>query len=88
MTISLPAQKQTIKGKDYLLFKSEVFYALFQHVISNSNVDEKLVEYLNTQYRKARRIKKKRIKFKKEKQILLLMGDVLEEIVKERSNNE
>ena len=85
MTVSLPMQKQTIKGKEYLLFKSEVFYALFQHVASNSNVDEKLVKYLNVQYRKAIRIKKKRIKLKKEKQILLLMGDLLEDIVKERS---
>ncbi|MEM5592868.1 hypothetical protein AAHH67_15875 [Niallia circulans] len=65
MTVSLPMQKQTIKGKEYLLFKSEVFYALFQHVVSNSNVDEKIVKYLNAQYRKAMRIKKRRIKLKK-----------------------
>lgn len=71
-------EKETINGKEYILMSSDLFYDFFCELMSyKKNADMSLVEHVKMEYEKAKRIKKKRNRLKREKIALLAMHDIL-----------
>lgn len=77
MKTEFPIIEETIDGEDYILMQLEVFHAFFNEMLKYRDVDKSVVDEINKRYEKATRIKKKRIRLKKEKQVSLVMFDIL-----------
>lgn len=57
--------------------ESEVFYQFFVTMSEYMNIDRVIVNLINKKYNKAKRYKKKRMRLKKEKEVLYEMIGVL-----------
>jgi hypothetical protein len=67
----------TIKDREYIHMKSEVFYSMFISLTNHMDIDDQIVNLIKKEYEKARKIKKQRIRFKKEKPLLKIMYSLL-----------
>lgn len=77
MEKSFPIKEVTYKGEKYVEMKSEVFHSFFLELMKYQPIDESIIDAINNKYKKAKAIKRKRIKLKKEKEVLSLMYDIM-----------
>jgi hypothetical protein len=77
MDKSFPVENVIFQGKKYISMKSEVFHAFFLEMMKYMNVSEYLINEINKRYDYAKRIKKKRIRLKKEKEALTVIYNLM-----------
>lgn len=77
MQYEFPIKKINRNGKEYIWMESEVFYRFFVTISEYMNIDRVIVDLINKKYNKAKRYKKKRMRLKKEKEVLQEMIGVL-----------
>ena len=77
MQYEFPIEKISRNGKEYIWMESEVFYRFFVTMSEYMNIDRVIVDLINKKYNKAKKYKKKRIRLKKEKEILQEMIGIL-----------
>lgn len=77
MTKFFPIARETINGKEYLLFDLDTFYLFFNEVVKYKDISQDVIDEVNRRYIKAKKIKKKRIRFKKQKQVAIIMCNIL-----------
>lgn len=72
-----PIAREIINGKEYLLFDLDTFYLFFNEVVKYKDISQDVIDEVNRRYIKAKKIKKKRIRFKKQKQVAIIMCNIL-----------
>ena len=77
MEKSFSFEQTVVNGKEYIHMKSDVFHSFFLELVKYSDVDDLIVNEVNKRYNHAKKIKKKRIRLKKEKEILVVMYNIL-----------
>lgn len=77
MQYEFPVKKISRNGKEYIWMESDVFYQFFIIMSEYMNIDQTIVDFIKKKYNKAKRHKKKRLRLKKEKEILREMAGVL-----------
>jgi hypothetical protein len=77
MDKSFPVENVIFQGKKYISMKSKVFHAFFLEMMKYMNVSEYLINEINKRYDYAKRIKKKRIRLKKEKEALTVIYNLM-----------
>lgn len=77
MQYEFPVKKISHNGKEYIWMESEVFYQFFVNISECMNIDRVIVGLINKKYNKSKRYKKKRMRLKKEKEVLQEMIEVL-----------
>ena len=77
MQHEFPIKKINRNGKEYIWMESEVFYQFFLVLSEYMNIDRVIVDLINKKYNKSKKHKKKRIRLKKEKEILQEMIGIL-----------
>ena len=77
MQYEFPIKKISRNGKEYIWMESEVFYRFFVAMSEYMNIDRVIVDLINKKYNKAKKYKKKRLRLKKEKEVLYEMIGVL-----------
>ena len=78
MTSTFPIEQTTVDGIKYINMKSDVFHALFLEMMGYSELDRDIVNRVDQRFNKAKKIRKKRIKLKKEKQALIIMYNIID----------
>lgn len=66
-----------IEGKGYVVMKSEVFIEFFNEIFKYKNIDSLLLDEINKRYCNSQKIKRKRVRLKKEKDVLIVMYNIL-----------
>jgi hypothetical protein len=77
MEKSFPIEEVVYNGEKYINMKSDVFYLFFLEVVKYKNISESLLNEINKRYKQAKMTKRKRIRFKKEKEVLTVMYNIL-----------
>lgn len=77
MQYEFPIKKIIRNGKEYIWMESEVFYRFFVTMSEYTNIDRVIVDLINKKYNKAKKYKKKRMRLKKEKEVLQEMIGIL-----------
>jgi hypothetical protein len=77
MQYEFPIKKISCNGKEYIWMESEVFYQFFIVLSRHMNIEQTIVDLISKKYNKAKRYKKKRMRLKKEKEVLQEMIGVL-----------
>ena len=77
MQYEFPVKKISRNGKEYIWMESEVFYQFFVIMSEYMNIDQVIVDLIKKKYNKSKRYKKKRLRLKKEKEVLQEMIGVL-----------
>ena len=77
MQYEFPIKKINHNGKEYIWMESEVFYQFFVVLSEHMNIDQAIVDLIKKKYNKAKKYKKKRLRLKKEKEVLYEMIGVL-----------
>lgn len=72
---------ENYKGKEYVVMDFDVFYNFFNGFMElrkdKDDTIDKVVEGVNKQYNYAKSIKRKRIRLKKQKEVMLAMYNIL-----------
>mgnify|MGYP006976745245 CR=1 FL=1 len=77
MQYEFPIKKINRNGKEYIWMESEVFYQFFVIMSEYMNIEQTIVDLIKKKYNKAKKYKKKRLRLKKEKEVLQEMIGVL-----------
>lgn len=77
MQYEFPIKKISRNGKEYIWMESEVFYRFFVTMSEHMNIDQAIVDFIKKKYNKAKKYKKKRLRLKKEKEVLYEMIGIL-----------
>jgi hypothetical protein len=75
--MEFPVEKSIHNGKEYLNMKSDVFHSFFLELMKYTDTEGSLIKEINKRYEKAKRIKRKRIGLKKEKEVLTVMYNIM-----------
>lgn len=79
--MTFPIEKDTTNGEEYINMYSDHFRLIFLTMMkSHSDVSDDVINKTDKTYVKARRIKRKRIRLKKEKQALLKMWGLMDNV--------
>lgn len=73
MEKTFPIEKVTYNGVEYVNMRSDIFYLFFKEINQYTKNNKSRIEEICKQYECSKNIKRKRIRFKKEKQALLSM---------------
>lgn len=77
MQYEFPIKKISRNDKEYIWMESDVFYRFFVAMSEHMNIDRVIVDLINKKYNKAKKYKKKRMRLKKEKEVLQEMIGIL-----------
>ena len=77
MQYEFPVKKISRNGKEYIWMESEVFYQFFVIMSEYMNIDQVIVDLIKKKYNKSKKDKKKRLRLKKEKEVLQEMIGIL-----------
>jgi len=66
-----------VRGKEYVLIDCDVFVNMFKTLMAVHGQEQEMVQYLLKEYEKAKRHKKRRIRLKKQKQVLIVMYHIM-----------
>lgn len=71
--MTFPIEREEINGEEFIIMDSDIFYNFFMEMSKYIKTDKERVKFISNRYLKAKKIKRKRIRVKKEKQALNLM---------------
>lgn len=77
MQYEFPIKKINRNGKEYIWMESEMFYKFFLVLSEHMNINQAIVDLIKKKYNKAKKYKKKRLRLKKEKEVLQEMIGIL-----------
>jgi len=78
MVYHFPFTRVMQNGKEYIQMKNDVFYQFFWTIIDLTGIqNEPAVQTIRKEYCRIPTYKKKRIRFKKEKQVMIAMAGIL-----------
>jgi len=77
MQYEFPIKKINRNGKEYIWMESEMFYNFFLVLSEHMNINQVIVDLIKKKYNKAKKYKKKRLRLKKEKEVLQEMIGIL-----------